>query len=83
MIDKDTLNQIFDRHEIHPDFRSELGALVQSGAKPSPELVVRLDNVDNYAACFAEILHELSKPFHHLFRHLGDRTCLNPPLTSP
>lgn len=61
------LNEIFERHGIHPKFRAEFRALVEDGVRPGRELLIRLDCVNNYKAALDEAKAELSKPLGFVF----------------
>jgi hypothetical protein len=61
------LNEVCERHGIHPKFRREFFALVREGKRPGAEMLTRLECVDNYKAALDEVLADLSKPYAHLF----------------
>ena len=64
----ETLDAIFDQHNIHPDSRAEFHDLVMDGKTPSTELKTRLKVVDNYRECLEEIFKRLNEPFARFFR---------------
>ena len=47
---------------VHPKFFGEFHALVEQGTPPGRELGARLACVENYKACLASLLAELSQP---------------------
>lgn len=56
-----TFEEVFTRHNIHPQFWAEIQAFILVGAKPTANLQVRLDYVQNYQDC----LHDLTKAETH------------------
>lgn len=50
-----TYEEAFQQYGIHPKFWAGMLALILAGAKPTAELQVRLDYVDNYRDCLRDL----------------------------
>lgn len=51
-----TFEEVFTRHNIHPQFWAGIQALILAKAKPTAELQVRLDYAQNYQDCLRDLI---------------------------
>ena len=51
-----TFDEAFARYGIHPKFWLGMQALILAGAKPTAELQVRIDFVQNYKDCVRDLM---------------------------
>jgi len=60
------LIDLFIKHGIHTDLRSEFRAVINKGIRPSHRLKIRLETCTNYAECLNEILERFAEPIRRL-----------------